>query len=69
MAKVFMDELDARDSVAETVMSALLTRGSSYDYATIARSAYNAAEAFLAERELRLDADDEAEVRGGGDDN
>ena len=57
MAKIYQDDLDGRDVIAEGIFSTLIERGNYNDYAAAARAAYNGAEAFLAERAQRLKTD------------
>lgn len=62
MAKVFLEDLDARDDIAETIFSSFVRRGMMADRNT-ARMAYNAAEAFLDERQERIDNDQDEDDR------
>ena len=57
MAKVFIEDLDGRDNIAESVFQVLTRKSVSDNFEALARRAYDAAEAFLAERERRIDQD------------
>lgn len=55
-----MDELDARDILAETALQGLMQNtGAWRDAAQLARMSYDMAEAMLAERARRLREDEE----------
>lgn len=59
MAKVFFEDLDGRDSIAEGVFQVLTRKAISDNFESLARRAYDAAEAFLEERERRIDQDND----------
>lgn len=59
-----LEDLDARDTIAEDVFTVIIRSGNFARFEDVARIAYNAAEAFLAERRRRLD-EERAEMRRG----
>lgn len=68
MARVFQDELDARDLIAESMAAAIIQRGYDADDRRLARKSYDIAEAFLEEREERLRRDRQRDDDNGDDD-
>ena len=61
MARVHVEDLDARDSIAESAMCGIIRSGDYGSYNAMVARCYDIAEAFLAERQrrLELEADDD----------
>lgn len=56
---VIYEDFDARDIVALDVLVALVSKGVTGSYNVVSSNAYNIAEAFLKEREHRLELEED----------